>query len=261
MIVKHCMIKRITVSIVTIILISSFNKVENQLLVKENTHSYSPRDSDFHSYDQLTNFLKTYVSADGRVNYGGIKKNSSRLSTIIQTFEHNFPNGDWSRNQKLAYWINTYNIYTIKLIVDNYPISSITKITAKPWDKKFIHLNGKTYSLNEIENEIIRKQFNEPRIHFALNCASASCPNLYNRAFKASSLSYQLTQQTKKFLADKSKNDFSNTLDIKISKIFDWYKSDFTKQESVLDFINKYRNEKIKNPKIGYMEYSWELNK
>ncbi len=218
-------------------------------------------ESDFHTYADLSSFLQKYVSSVGRVNYAGIKNDIGRLNSLIKSFESNYPKNEWSKNQKLAYWINAYNLYTIKLIVDNYPVSSIIKITAKPWDKKFVELGGKTYSLNNIENDIIRKQFNEPRIHFALNCASKSCPVLYNKAFKASALSYQLTQQTKNFFTDKSKNDFSDPTNIKISKIFEWYKADFTKNGTVVDFINKYRTEKLKSPKIGYTEYSWELNK
>ena len=254
------MIRYFFFSLGVVFLVSSFKVTQTAQTIKP-TVLTSVNDSDFHAYEQLTSFLRTHVSADGHVNYSAIKKNKSRLNAIIQTFEHNYPKSDWSRNQKLAYWINAYNVYTIKLVSDNYPVSSITKITAKPWDKKFIQLGGKTYSLNMIENEIIRKQFNEPRIHFALNCASKSCPNLYNKAFKASALSYQLTQQTKKFLADKGKNDFSNSKSIKISKIFEWYKADFTKNGSVVDFINKYSETKLNSPKISYMDYSWDLNK
>lgn len=218
--------------------------------------------SDFHTYSSLTKFLSTYVSSNGNVNYAGIKKNYDGLKKVLIELKNNSPKSDWSRNQKLAYWINVYNMYTIKLVVDHYPISSITKITAKPWDKKFITIDGKTYSLNDIEHNIIRAKYNEPRIHFALNCASASCPKLLNKAYTASNLSAQLTRQTKAFLSDKSKNDFSNSSSIKISKIFDWYKGDFTKNGgSVVSFINKYQDAQLNSPKIGYMEYSWELNK
>ena len=139
------------------------------------------------------------------------------------------------------------------------PISSITKITAKPWDKKFINLGGKTYTLNNIENDIIRKRFNEPRIHFALNCASKSCPILWNNAYTPKNVQSQLTVQTKKFLNDTSKNKFTSS-EAKISKIFDWYKSDFTKNGTVIDFINKYRTEQLSSPSIKYMDYSWDLN-
>lgn len=225
-----------------------------------NSTTFQVADSDFHTYAKVSAFLKKHVTSTGKVNYAGIKKDMSELNVIVKTFEQNFPKKEWSNNQKLAYWINVYNVYTLKLVAENYPVSSITKITAKPWDKKFIALGGKIYSLGEIENEILRKQFNEPRIHFALNCASKSCPALLNTAYTASSLSTQLSAQTKKFLADMNKNDFSNSKSIRISKIFDWYKVDFTKSGTVIDFINKYRASKLNNPTITYLDYSWDLN-
>jgi hypothetical protein len=115
--------------------------------------------------------------------------------------------------------------------------------------------------LNNIENDIIRAQYNEPRIHFALNCASKSCPVLLNKAYTPSKLYGQLTSQTKRFLKDTSKNNFSGST-IKISKIFDWYGEDFRKNGStVIDFFNKYRTEQLSDPKIAYMDYSWDLNK
>ncbi len=216
---------------------------------------------DFHAYNKLNTFLSTYVTYSGNVNYSSIKSNKSELTEIIKEFEDNYPDPKFSYTQKLTYWINAYNVYTIKLIVDNYPTSSITKITAKPWHKKFIKLGGKTYSLNNIENDIIRAQFNEPRIHFALNCASKSCPVLLNKAYTPKKLYGQLTSQTKRFLKDTSKNNFSGST-IKISKIFDWYGADFRKNgNTVIDFFNKYRTKQLSNPKIGYMEYSWDLNK
>lgn len=216
----------------------------------------------FHAYANLDALLKTYVSSSGRVNYAGIKKNKSKLDAIVKEFEANANHSGWSGTQKLTYWINAYNVYTIKLIVDNYPTTSITKITAKPWDKQFIKLGGKTYTLNILENEIIRKRFNEPRIHFALNCASKSCPVLLNRAYTPSKLYGQLTSQTKRFLKDTSKNQLSGK-SIKISKIFDWYKADFTKNGStVLKFIKKYYSGPLEdNPTVGYSDYSWDLNK
>lgn len=218
-------------------------------------------DYDFHAYENLNGILSSYVSSAGNVNYAGIKSNKSKLEEIVKEFESNFPASDWSSAEKLTYWINAYNVYTIKLIVDNYPTSSITKITAKPWHKKFIKLNGKSYSLNEIENDIIRKQFNEPRIHFALNCASKSCPILLNRAYTPGTVYSKMTTQTKRFLNDSSKNTYGQE-EVQISQIFEWYAEDFTKGgKTVFDFINKYRTEQLDKQKITYQEYSWDLNK
>lgn len=216
---------------------------------------------DFHEYAKLNTFLSTYVTYGGNVNYASIKSNKSQLEDIIKEFESNFPGSGWSSAQKLTYWINAYNVYTIKLIVDNYPTTSITNITAKPWHKSFIKLDGKTYSLNQIENDIIRKQFNEPRIHFALNCASKSCPVLLNKAYTPATVYSKMTAQTKRFLNDTSKNTFGEK-EVQISQIFEWYSEDFTKGGStVFDFINKYRTEQLDKQKITYQEYSWDLNK
>ena len=215
----------------------------------------------FHDYIQWSTFLSQHVSSTGKVNYTKIKADKAQLNAIIQKFEKNYPNSSWSSKQQLAYWINAYNLYTLQFVSDHYPISSITKITAKPWDKKFIKLGGETLSLNDIEHKKIRAKNNEPRIHFALNCASESCPILYNKAFTAKNLSYQLTKQTKRFLNDKSKNDFSDPNNIKISSLFDWYKGDFVKKEgSVISFINKYRTEQLVDPTISYLEYLWGIN-
>jgi hypothetical protein len=163
-----------------------------------------------------------------------------------------------SRNDKLAYWINIYNAFTLKKIVTNYPISSITKLDGgKPWDHKFIEIAGKTYSLNEIENEIIRPTFQEPRIHFAVNCAANSCPPLLNLAYTSDNLEKLLEQQTRSFI----NNTTHNTIGIdklNLSKIFDWYSKDFG---NVIAFINRYSKVKIKaDAEIKYNEYDWNLN-
>jgi len=214
----------------------------------------------FHDYINLTKFLSTHVSTSGNVNYKSIVKDRNELNSIINEFETNYPVANWTKNQKLSYWINAYNLFTIQLIVDNYPVASIKNITAKPWDKKFILLGGNKLSLNDIEHNIIRKQNNEPRVHFALNCASESCPILLNMAYRAGVLSSQLTAQTKMFLFDSSKNDFSDSNNIKISQIFDWYKSDFTKNGTLNDFLNNYLSTKLQSPTIDYLDYSWNLN-
>jgi hypothetical protein len=216
---------------------------------------------DFHAYEKLNTFLGKYVSYGGNVNYSSINSNKALLEEITREFESNFPGTGWSSAQKLTYWINAYNVYTIKLIVDNYPTSSITNITAKPWHKKFIKLNGSAYSLNQIENDIVRKQFNEPRIHFALNCGSISCPVLLNKAYTPGTVYSKMTSQTKRFLNDASKNTYGEK-EVQISQIFDWYGEDFTKGgKTVFDFINKYRTDQLDKQKVTYQEYSWDLNK
>ena len=202
--------------------------------------------------------LRQYVSSSGKVNYKGLKSNQAKLDAYLETLEKNPPQNSWSRNEKLAYWINAYNAYTLKLIVDNYPLSSITKLHGgKPWDVKWIKLGDKTYSLNNIENDIIRPRFKEARIHFAVNCAAKSCPPLLNRAWTAGNLNRYLEQQTKNFINNNKYNSISANA-VKVSKIFDWYEGDFG---NLVDYLNKYSNTKIDaGTKVEFVEYDWGLN-
>lgn len=201
---------------------------------------------------------KKYISAEGKVNYATIQKNKAQLDAYLDVLTDNPPQSNWDKNKQLAYWINAYNAFTIKRIVDKYPISSINNI--KPWDDKNIQLGDKIYSLNQIENEIIRPQFKDPRIHFALNCAAKSCPRILNDAFAPEKLNAQLEAQAKLFVNNATENTLSEKK-IEISHIFDWYKSDFDAAGGVISFLNKYSNVKIKeNAKISYKEYNWNLN-
>ena len=144
------------------------------------------------------------------------------------------------------------------MIIDNYPVKSIKDIK-QPWDKKFFKIGGEAMSLNQIEHEILRKM-DEPRIHFAIVCASYSCPKLQNEAFTANNLEIQLTNATKEFLADKNRNEISEK-SIKISKIFDWFAKDFTQDGSLIDFLNTYTDVTISpKAKKRYLEYNWALN-
>lgn len=203
--------------------------------------------------------LSSYVSSSGKVNYAQIKVNAEMLGQAITHYQENTPKSGWSTNQKLAYWINAYNLFTIKLIIDNYPVKSIKDIAGgKPWDKKFIQLDGKLLSLNDIENGIIRKDFNEPRIHFAVNCASISCPKLLNQEYTASNLNTQLEKQAKRYINDKNENSYTAN-SARLSNIFDWYKGDF--DGGVIPFLNKYLETPLpENAKITYQEYNWNLN-
>lgn len=202
--------------------------------------------------------LQKNVSKSGHVNYKGFQKDSNQLQAYLSELSANVPTKSWSKNATLAYWINAYNAYTVKLILDNYPTKSIKDIN-DPWGKKFFSLGDKKYSLEEIEHEILRKM-EEPRIHFAINCASFSCPNLLNEAYSETKLEQQLTASAKNFINDKTKNTITANK-IEISKIFDWFAGDFKKKGSVIDFLNQYSTVKIsKKAKINYKEYNWSLN-
>lgn len=211
-------------------------------------------------YKNYTTFLGKYVTENGNVNYDKIKENKVELNAIISQFIKNQPTGKWNKKEKLAYYINLYNVNTLKIVVDNYPIKSIKDID-KVWDKKFISLGKVKISLGYIEHNILRKM-EEPRIHFAINCASFSCPKLFNEAFLPATLDKQLETATKNFINDKNKNTL-NKDDVKISEIFKWFKEDFTtKTTTVIDFFNNYSAIKIEpNATLSYIDYNWSLNK
>ena len=144
--------------------------------------------------------LKKHVNSKGNVNYAAFKKDEAALDAYLDQLQSNPVDRNMSKNERLAYWINVYNAFTIKLILDNYPLNSIKDLEGgKPWDKVFIKLGNTSYSLNMVENEVIRKRFTEPRIHFAVNCAAASCPPLLNDAFYPDRLTNQLAERTASF--------------------------------------------------------------
>ncbi len=207
---------------------------------------------------KFNQLLNKYVTIAGEVNYGGIIKEKDELDAYLSILQKNPPQSNWSRSKKLAYWINAYNAFTIKRIVDNYPLKSITDLdNGKTWDVKWIRIGDKTYSLNNIENDIIRPRFNEPRIHFAVNCAAKSCPPLLNKAYTESNLETLLESQTKKFVNNKSFNQVEADK-VRISKIFEWYKEDFG---DLIKYINRYSKIKANsNASVSYNEYNWTLN-
>ncbi len=210
------------------------------------------------SHEAWDKLLGQYVSADGKVNYKGLKNDKAKLETYLETLKNNPPKDGWTRNETMAYWINAYNAFTVKMIVDNYPVSSIMKLDGgKPWDKKWIKLGEKTYSLNNIENDILRPHYRDARIHFALNCAAKSCPPLLNKAWTADNLEGNFDKQARSFINNPKFNTISANR-VKASKIFEWYATDFG---NLIEFLNKYSTSKINsNTKLEYAEYDWSLN-
>jgi len=222
----------------------------------------------FHSlYNTL---LQKNVTEDGKVNYKGVIKDSTLLNQYLAVLSKNPPNEKtWTREEQMAYWINAYNAFTIKLITKYYPIKSIKDIGSSiqvpfvntPWDIKFILIGNQKMDLNNIEHGILRKKFNDPRVHMALVCASKSCPILLNEPYDPKRLDEQFAKQTKAFLGDPYRNKITAD-NPQLSMIFKWYSMDFTKNGgSVLSFINTYSSTKTKpDAKISYVEYDWNLN-
>ncbi|MEM6316978.1 MAG: DUF547 domain-containing protein [Bacteroidota bacterium] len=210
------------------------------------------------SHDAWNTLAQKHISSTGKVNYKGFQSDIAAFDAYLKSLADNPVQDSWSRSKKMAYWINAYNAFTIKLIVDNYPVKSITDLDGgKPWDKKWIKLGGKTYSLNNIEHDILRPQFKDARIHFAVNCAAKSCPPVWNKAWTAQNLEGQLTRSAKSFINNEKYNDI-NSGKVAISKIFDWYKEDFG---NITDYLNKYATTKINdNTSVNYKAYNWALN-
>ncbi len=221
--------------------------------------SYSIATSEKANHKVWDVLLKKFVDSEGFVDYKGFLNSKIELSNYINYLSENVPDESWTVQEQLAYYINLYNALTVQLILDNYPTNSIKDIK-KPWDQKVINLKGTDYSLGDIEHKILRKM-NEPRIHFAINCASYSCPKLLNEAFTASKLENQLEQVSDSFI-NGNKNE-TNPTNPKLSKIFKWYKKDFevNGNSDVIQFINQYSNVKInEDASIDYLDYNWNLN-
>ncbi len=219
-------------------------------------------------HDHFTRLLQKYVTPNGKVNYKELQKDSAALGEYLKTLSDNPPAANWPDNEKLAYWINAYNGFTLQLILRHYPISSIKDIGSKikipfvntPWDEKFIRIGKKYIDLNEIEHGILRKHFNEPRIHFAIVCASVSCPKLLNKAYVSAQINQQLNRQAKDFINDPVRNKITPNR-IQLSKIFSWFKGDFTKKQSLIGFLNQYADVTIQSDaRVSSLDYNWQLN-
>jgi len=238
--------------------------------------------------------LKKYVK-NGLVNYKAFKENQTELNNYLNKIKQVDPGifQKWSKDEQKAFWINAYNSITIEGILRNHPIqwgnifararfpqNSIRQIGGF-WDEVFVKVMGKDITLNDIEHKILRKQFDDPRIHFVLVCASMGCPILESQAFFADDLEQRLEQVAQNFIynSDKVRLDKEKNI-IYLSAIFDWYKKDFRVSEQgrnkfndyrkdehgVMEFVTKYFSEAdrefiIQNqPKIKYLDYDWSLN-
>ena len=217
-----------------------------------------PLQTETDPHNQWDKLLQKHVSHSGDVNYAAFKGDIELLQDYLAALSKTAPPENASKDEKLVFYINLYNAATVKLILDHYPVNSIKDIK-NPWDKNWISVGDKLTSLGAIEHKILRK-LNDPRIHFAINCASYSCPKLQNRAFVRRELEIQLNEATTAFVNDRTKNQISSS-SVEISQIFKWYKSDFTKSGKLLDFINQYSDIPV-NPdvKVQFTNYDWSLN-
>lgn len=228
-----------------------------------------PRPGEFdHKHAKWTEFLKVHVK-DGVVDYAAIKKDPAALNAYVAELEgvKKETYASWTEKQQIAFWVNAYNAYAVKLIVDNFPVKSIKDLSpflGSVFNKSFIPLkeiHGGNMSLGNIEHDVLRAKFNEPRVHFALVCASKSCAPIRSEAYRADDLDAQLEDQAKTFLKDASKNRYdARTKTLHLSKVFDWFEKDFKKAKgSVRDYVAQYL-EVPKDVEIEYLDYDWSLN-
>jgi len=216
-------------------------------------------------HSSLDSILKRCLNGSGMVDYASLKTNRTGLDTYLKTTgavsQATF-NG-WGKDEQLAFLINVYNAETLQYIIDNHPIASIKKlggIFSTPWDKKNVILLGEKVSLNHLEHKVIRPNYDEPRIHFALVCAAKGCPPLHSEAYTAAKLEGQLASQAKVFLNQSSKNRFEDGT-LYLSTIFKWYGGDFKDGgQTVSGYVDSYIEGATTGADIKWTDYDWSLN-
>lgn len=229
---------------------------------------------------EFDRILKTYVNDKGFVNYKAIlDKEKNVIDKLVKQANLQSPNSKpsayKSEKEKMVFWINVYNLMIIKTIINDYPTESIKDIYFPGWRVwKINHqVGGENLSFDNIEHDILRKRFKEPRVHFAINCASYGCPILQNKAFTSENLESLLQKGTRDFF--ESERNFridKEEKKIYLSSILDWFEEDFfdeSKGETILNFVIRFAPNEIANfvkknksdYKVEYIPYDWKLNK
>ncbi len=216
----------------------------NLLLLAANVVAEEPK---WTSYQWVLNHVKPGVKNGVslmQVDYQTIKTNGSLEKAYQQLSAFKLERLS-NRKEKLAFYINAYNILALKKVVDHWPTESIKdsgSLFTPVWDKSAGSLGGKTVSLGQVEHNILRP-LGEPRIHLAIVCASVSCPDLRNEPYTAAKLNDQLDDQARQFLTNKGKGLKVEKKTIRISKIFDWFEEDFDVNGGITAFIKRYRTD------------------
>ena len=214
------------------------------------------------------------------VNYAGFAKQRDALKAYLTNASKvsSSTYDGWNKGDRQAFLINVYNAATVELILTRYPdlksIKDLGGLLSSPWKKDAVSLLGEQRSLDDIEHAMLRgaADYTEPRIHFAVNCASIGCPALRPEAFVGARLDEQLDDQTRRFLRDTTRNRYKAGEGLRVSKIFDWYAEDFDKHAgSVRKFLASYADalkldgdasSKLESGAlpISYTDYDWQLN-
>ena len=204
--------------------------------------------------------LKKYVTPNG-VRYSEWKNNEADTAALNGVVE-GIASARVPGNQKeaLAFYMNAYNAWILHQALEKYPTKSVKDTLFTFFTSDRIKVAGDRMSFNHLEKDIIRKKFNEPRIHLTLNCASRSCPPLRNEPYTAAKLEGQFEDQSRDY-ANSPRGVSVTKNGVALSKIFDWYKDDFAPVGGSVVFVNKYRSSAIPpNAKVTFQEYDWALN-
>ncbi|WP_221766232.1 DUF547 domain-containing protein [Hymenobacter metallilatus] len=212
--------------------------------------------------------LRHHVTTDGRLNYEGLQEDEDKLLGYLQSLRKVKPDPQaWSANDTKAFWLNTYNAAAAYLIVGYYPVASINDIRVKvmggqksPWEVPVVNVGGQSYSLNQIEREMLRNQFHDARVHFGLMNGAASSPAVLAEAYDGQRLDQQLDAQAKRFLNDPTFNQLTPQ-HVQLSGLFEAYAAEFGSESQVLEFVNRYaRVPVLPTAKVEYLSFSWALN-
>ncbi len=228
------------------------------------------------NHAKWSQFLQKYVETDqsglNRVKYGQVSdEDANALKAYIAELGQ-VPINSLNKQEQLAYWINAYNAVTIGLVLEHYPVKSIKDIdlgggffSSGPWSQKLFEVDGEKLSLNEIEHRVLRPIWKDPRIHYAVNCASISCPNLQKQAFTSKNTEALLDQGARTYI-NGSYNISIKDGKLSLSKIYTWFQGDFGSSDAaVLEHVRKYASpettEKLANfTSITDYTYDWGLN-
>jgi hypothetical protein len=217
-------------------------------------------------YGLYAELLRAHVR-DGVVDYAGFKRDEARLDDFLERSGRVDP-ASLPRQDRFAYYINAYNAWTIKLILTGYPgvksIKELGSLLQSPWKKPFVKIGGRTLTLDDIEHSILRPEFKDARVHFAINCASKGCPPLLTEPYRGAVLDEQLNRVTTAFL-NRPGNYRLDGNRLHVTSIFKWFGEDFG---NVLDFYTRYAQGELKQAllagrdriKIDYLDYDWSLN-
>ena len=261
--------------------VSNFTQTKNPVSTETQTEIIAATNS--FDYQDYADVLKTYVNEEGLVDYKELQANREQLNRFNQSVGELTPEvyRSWSDSEKLSFLINAYNSFTLQSIIDQKPLKTSIRKIPGVWKRRQFAIAGDLKTLDNIEHDIIRQEFNEPRIHAALVCAAVSCPPLRNEPYLPEQLEAQLEDQVTKWLAspqglsiDRQQNQ------VELSAIFNWYGKDwiadyellhkFTgnkKERAVLNFISQYLDPQDRNYleqgnyKVSYLGYNWSLNK